>query len=207
MARVRSDEKNYNMPVGVDAVVTRITPTNSSLVSQMHGRFYELARLGNLFYVANQAAVTTTIALAATYTGLCVSNPAGNNKNLVIEAVSWKLSVAPAGVATVYLIGGYSVEGIVTHTTPLVFGTAFATLNLGSSQAPTALCDAAATIVNPRVLMPLTGGFTAAALFPDGLGMVDLGGAVRCQPGGWVGIGTLTVAIGFGGFWWSEEVR
>lgn len=192
---------------GVDSLFSRIGPAVDLMVSQYGGRLQETSRLGNMFYAANQAAVTTTVAAATTYTGLCISNPAGGAYNLVIHAAGFKLSVAPAGIATLALMGGYSTAGIVTHTTPLVFGTAFASLNFGSGLAPSALLDSAATIVNPRVCWPLAGGFTAAALPPDGVAHADIGGAITIQPGGWCAIYSLTVVVGFGFFAWTEVPR
>jgi hypothetical protein len=197
-----------SLPSAIDAGSDeRIDPQNALLVSPMGGELQELSRIGNLFYAANQAAVTTTIALATTYTGLCVSNPINNGKNLCIRAASFKFSVAQAAVSQIWLIGGYSTGGIVTHTTPLVFGTDFGCMNLGFSAAPSALCDAAATLVNPRILMPLGGSFTAAALAADTPSIVNTFGAIWIQPGGWVALGTLTVSIGFAGIWWSEHPR
>jgi len=192
---------------GVDSLFSRIGPAVDLMVSQYGGRLQETSRLGNMFYVANQAAVTTTIAAATTYTGLCISNPAGGAYNLVIHAAGFKLSAAPAGIAVLAVMGGYTAAGIVTHTTPLAYGTAFASLNFGSGLTPTALCDAAATIVLPRVCWPLAGGFTAAALPSDGLAHADIGGAITIQPGGWAAIYSLTVVIGFGFFAWSEVPR
>jgi hypothetical protein len=207
MARVRSDEANYNMPVGVDAVVQRITPTNTQLVSVMHGRFYELSRIGNLFYAANTAGVLTAATTTAAALGLIISNPAGNNKDIVIEAYGITNALAETALSNFGIMGGYSVAGVVTHTTPLVFGTAFACLNLGSPNAPTALVDAAATVVNPRVLMMFGGNALATAVNTGQFNMIDIGGAIRLQPGAWVSGYTLTAITVQQAFWWSEEPR
>jgi len=91
------DNPFIKVTAGVDSLYCRIGPAVDALVSQYGGRLQELSRLGNMFYVANQAAVTTTIAAATTYTGLCISNPAGGAYNLVIHSAGFKLSAAPAG--------------------------------------------------------------------------------------------------------------
>jgi len=143
--------------------------------------------------------------LAATYTGLCLSNPAGNSKKLILRAVGATIAVAGAALIGVHLSGGYSVAGVVTHTTALVFGTDFGPLCLGSSAAPTALADAAATIVNPRHIMAL--GIIGATPGSQPSIFCNVGGAVLILPGGWVAITTtiITGAAGlFGSFWWEE---
>jgi hypothetical protein len=58
--------------------------TGEAMLSQLHGRYYEQCYRGNVFSVANQAAVTTTASLQTTFTGLSVANPAGSAKNLVM---------------------------------------------------------------------------------------------------------------------------
>jgi hypothetical protein len=104
-------------------------------------------------------------------------------------------------------MGGYSEAGVVTHTTPLAYGTAFASLNLGSNAVPTALCDAAWTAVNPRVLMMFGGNALANAVNAGQMAMIDIGGAIRLQPGAWVSGYTLTAITVQQAFWWSEEPR
>lgn len=64
-----------------------------------HGKYYASvygvsaaapggARPGAVFRVSNQAAAAITAALATTYTGLCLSNPAGSGVNLAVKRVS-----------------------------------------------------------------------------------------------------------------------
>jgi len=207
MARVTISDRSYKAPTGVDQVVTRVTPTNCVLTSQMHGRFYELSRLENLFYAGNQAAVLTAATTTAAALGLIISNPAGNNKDIIIEAYGCANALAETALSNMGLMGGYSAAGIVTHTTPAVFGTVFASLNLGSNAVPTALVDQAATVVNARVLMMFGGSALAAAVSNGAMAMIDIGGAIRIQPGGWVAGYTLTAITIQQAFWWSEEPR
>lgn len=209
MARIRSDERNYNLPVGVDGVVTRVSPANEALVAQMHGRFYELNRIGNLFYVANQAATATSISVATTHTGLVLYNPVGNNKDIVLEAVGFATNLAYVALSSVGLQGHYVATGAVTaHTTPCVIGTNMGSLNLGSNMTPTALCDFAATIVAPKILMMLGANAIATAVGAvGGLSMIDIGGGIRLQPGAYVASYTLTALSCTFSFWWSEDQR
>ncbi len=186
-------------PDGVGSEVERIGQQGDRMVSQLHGPMYELASRGRLFHAASQAATTTTIALATTYTGLCLSNPTGNLMNLEPRMIGWALSVAPAAEATTALGGGYLAAGVETHTTPL---TTYNCL-LGNAAAATGLADAACTLpAGPRVIMPLEGAFTAAALGLPGKGQPISG--IVIPPGGYVFFYTLTVSVGFFGIFWSE---
>jgi hypothetical protein len=188
------------LPDGVSTQTERVGNQNDRIVSKLHGDLWECASRGRLFHACSQAATTTTIALAAVYTGLCLSNPVASTVVLEVRAVGIALSVAPAGIATCTLAGGYAAGGVTVHTTPLV------TYNckLGNATAATGLADAAATLVGaPRDIMPLVGGFTAGALYPhQGIHMIQ--GGICIPAGGYVFIETLTVAIGFFGIWWAE---
>lgn len=192
------------IPTGVNHPVNRIGPQGDR-IANLHGSLYEASRNGTLFYGATQGTgKVTTVDLTAVYTGLCISNPAGNSKKLILRAVGALVAVAGAALNGVHLSGGYSVAGVVTHTTPLVFGTDFGPLCLGSSAAPTALLDSACTLVNPRHLMPLN----ISAATPGSMQLFNnLEGAVVILPGGWAAITTtiITGAAGlFGAFWWEE---
>jgi len=177
--------------------------TGAQRVADAHGRYMQAALEGRLFSAHNVAAQAVSVALTTTYTGLCLSNPAGNNKNLALLAAQYALSVAPAAIASLHLIAGYSAAGIVTHTTPLAAPGPVSTIINGVTP-PTAKVDSAATIVSPYYLMPMGSGFTAAALYATTPGWIDLGGAFVIPPGGWVAWGALTAVTGFGGFLWEE---
>ena len=193
---------------GTAVATTRIGTQGQILADQVHGSMYEASRIGTLFFAANQAAVTTTVALATTYTGLCLYNPVGNNRDLIIRAINFKLSAAPAAITLIGIMGGYvSTGGVTAHTTPLVYGTAIWPCNMGSTATPTGLVDSAATIVAPKFVWPLVGGFTAAALYPDACAFVDAQGAWVLQPGAYAAIYTLTVSVGFGSILWEEVKR
>lgn len=203
--KVVISDPGINLPVGASFGGLRIGPQGDQVVN-LHGELYEAARNGTLFYAATQGTgKITTVDLATTYTGICLSNPAGNNKRLVLRAVGATIAVAGAALIGVHLSGGYSAAGVVTHTTPLVFGTDFGSLRLGGSEAPTALVDSAATIVNPRHLMAL--GIVGATLGSQPQIFQDTHGVPVILPGGWVAI-TTTIVTGaaglFGAFWWEE---
>jgi hypothetical protein len=187
------------IPDGHSTTSVLIGQQMDEIQSRLKAKYSEAAFRGMMFNACSQAATTTTIALATAYTGLCLSNPAGSKRLLEVQAVGIALSVAPAGVCSICLGGGYIAAGVVTHTTPL----AIQGSSIGS-QLSVAYADAAATLVGtPRNIIPLVAGFTAANLYPHG-GYFRLEGGVVIPPGGYVFVATLTVVIGFFGIIWGE---
>ena len=204
--RMAGATQDFKVPDGQRQNVVRIGAQNDAMVSQLHGGCVESNARGMLFGGANQAAVTTTIALATTYTGLCLCNPIGNSKKFSLRQVGIALSVAPAGAGLIGLGGGWSTAGIATHTTPLIPYP----MSMGRVTASTAQIDGASTLVAGagagllRVIMPLMSAFTNATLPSTSPALINIDGAVEVLPGGFVFIYTLTVVIGFFGFVWEE---
>lgn len=174
--------------------------TGEMIVQTLHGRYYEQVVRGNVYGASNQAAQAVSVALATTYTGLCLSNPIGNNRNLVLLSVGYSLTVAPAAIASIHLIGSSSPSTDVTHTAAVTPRN----MLLGNSGTSSARVDSQATIPTPIYLMSLMGGFTAGALPSSPNALFDIGGQVVIAPGGFVAIGALTAVTGFGSFVWEE---
>jgi hypothetical protein len=181
----------------------RATKTGALVVADAHGRYQEAAMRGKLFLASNVAAQAISVALATTYTGLCISNPLGNTKNLVMLGCQYALTVAPVAIASLHLIGGYSATANVAHTTPLA-APGIQNALLGTGPQATAKADSAATIVNPGYVLPLVSGFTAGALPSMTPLWIDLAGLIVLPPGAWLAIGALTAVTGFAGFAWEE---
>jgi len=176
--------------------------SGEQIVADGHGRYQEAVLGGNVFYAHNVAAQAVSVALATAYTGLCLSNPMGSGKNLVLLAAQFAITVAEAAIASQHLIGGYSTTAV-THTTPLAApGIQSALLNGQSNSI--AKVDSSATIPTPGYIWPLRAGFTAAALGGPSLGAFDYGGLFVIPPGGFIAIGALTAVTGFGAFAWEE---
>src|SRR2546421_6056126 len=97
----------------------RLAKSGEGVVQELHGRYYEQSYRQGIFVAVN-AASTSSAALSTTYTGgVCISNPAGNTKNLVILKVSGALVVISAAVPTFWLAGGLGGGGVTGHTTAL----------------------------------------------------------------------------------------
>lgn len=186
-----------------DPAVMRLDNQRAQVVTDAHGRYHESACRQKLFTAHNVAAQAVSVALATTYTGLCLSNPIGNTFKASLIGAGYALSVAPAGIASLHLITGFSGTTDVVHTTPLA-SPGIQSNFLNGKTTSSMKVDSAATIVNPGYLWPLVGGFTAAALPSSPLSWFDLAGLFVVPPGGWIALGALTAVTGFAAFAWEE---
>jgi hypothetical protein len=183
-----------------DEVELRTGYAAELVTGNLHGKYTELSRQGKIYFAASQAATTWTIALAATYTGLVVYNPAGSGKNLSILQATLGLSVAPAGIAHIGLFVGGNAAGNTVHTTPLTVYNAFLNGAAGAGKA-----DAAATLVGTPVWFnAFMGGFTAGSLPSTSPAVIDVNGMITVPPGWYCGIAALTVVVGFASMAWTE---
>jgi hypothetical protein len=167
------------------------------MVSELHGAYYEQAMRGNMFHVASQAAVTTTAALATTWTGLAISNPAGSGVNAVINLFSVAQFAVGAAAAIGIMTGAGTAAGSLVPRNCLIGG-------------PTGrvTASAGATIATP-VLDIVVG--QAGSLATTGYGVtpglvVDLKGSLIIPPGFFAASFTsivTTTALLFG-FQWEE---
>lgn len=167
------------------------------MVSELHGRYYEQALRGNMYRVANQAAVTTTAGLATTFTGLAISNPAGSGVNAVLNLFSVAQFAVGAAGAVGIMTGAGAAAGSLVPKNAIVSGTT------GKVTA-----SAGATIATP-VLDIVIGQVGSLATTGYGLTpglVVDLGGSIIIPPGFFAASFTsivTTTALQFG-FQWEE---
>ena len=172
------------------------------LQSALHGSKFNQAYNSHIFRGANAAGATLSAALATTYVGLCLSNPAGSGYNLALRRVGCALIVAPATFLALGLLGGYAAGGITVHTTPV---TPLCT-KLGSAAVAIGKLDAAATLVGTPAWIAwfannaATGGQTNAI-------SIDFEAGIIVPPGAYVAIGANAAgpAAGFlGSMEWEE---
>lgn len=167
----------------------RLGQGGEQVVSQLSPRYYEQTYRG-LVFSANSAAATSSAGLATTFTGgVCVSNPAGSTKNLVILKASSINVAIQSAVNGPGIITGYSSAGVVTHTTALV-----PVSNLvGSGANPVAKADQAATLVGTPGWVIAGFGSTGIAAGAWGA-TIDLEGLVVVPPGGYCAVGTVVAS-------------
>lgn len=185
---------------GVSPGAERVSRTNARVVTDAHGRYYEGMARGASFSAANQAAQAVSVALATTYTGLLLYNPPGSGKILVPMKVKYALSVAPAAIATIGLLGGFSATGGVTAQTAKL---TVQSTQIGNTATGVGIALSQATITTPTWIFQLEDGATAAAL-PADTPPYDFEGAFGILPGGFLGIGALTAVTGLGSITWEE---
>lgn len=167
------------------------------MVSELHGRYYEQALRGNMYRIANQAAVTTTAGLATTFTGLAISNPAGSGVNAVINIFSVaQFAVAVAGVLGI-MTGAGAAAGTLVPKNAIVSG---ATGKVTASAGATIATPVLDMVLGQVGSLATTGyGLTPAAIF-------DIGGSIIIPPGFFAASFTsaaTTTALQFG-FQWEE---
>lgn len=171
------------------------------IVNERLPRYYEGTYRKFGFNAATQAVATTTVGLATTYTGLCLSNNVGNSVNLVLTKASIMQSVIQSTQIEAYAIAcGFNATTNVTHTTPLVsIKNAF----IGSGTVAQATADTSATLPTApfyHTFVQNTGTATA-----NGTGaVIDLEGSIILPPGGyamWVTPAQASVA----GLWFSFD--
>lgn len=189
---------------GTSAGQGRAGRLGDMIVSEFNGRYYEQCARGNVYLAASQAVATTTVGLATTYTGLCLSNPLNSGKNLAILLASIAQSVIQATQVEGYLLAtGSSPTANVTHTTP---GTVQTSLVGAQANNAVGKVDTAATLpVAPLYSLALTNTGSATTNSPGVT--VDLGGAITLAPGGYACFVTPTQASVAGlwfGFAWME---
>lgn len=184
---------------GTAKLIARAGQQGDLIVSELHGRFYEQVYRGNVYSLETQGTgITTTAALATTWTGLGVANPAASGKNLVLLGFTCA-QFAVGAAATIGIMGGVgTIASTLTPQNRLIGGTNASVMN-GS---------AGATISTP-VLIATYGSVGSVATTGYGLeaGLyVPVDGAIVVPPGSFIASYTAIVttsALQFG-FMWEE---
>ena len=182
----------------------RMGNMGEQIVSNLHGHHYEAAYRRSLFAAATQSVTTTTVGLAATYTGLCVSNPVGSPVNLSILRVGWAFLVAFPAAAALGLMKGFNSGTNVTHTTP-VTPIAQNTAASGVGLADVSCTMPTAPVLNTVLGSGVTGAITTSMQISPSI--YDLNGTILLPPGGYVAFYTSTVSgtsAFFGSMLWEE---
>lgn len=195
---VQANPGVQNNPDG-QPIVLRSGKQGELMVSELHGRHYEQAYRGNLFSVQTQGTgVTTTAALATTFTGLALGNPAGSGVNLVLHDFT-AAQFAVGAAATIGIMGGAG--SITASLTPQ-------SRNIGSGIVSKATATAGQAISTP-VLIVTMGSVGSLATTGYGIqpGIIfDFDGSIIVPPGSFVASYTAIVttsALQFS-FMWEE---
>lgn len=199
-----ADDQIFVGPSGytADGQSTPLRGTRDSMQAIVtgHADCFEAVLNGNCYEASNQAAQAVSVALATTYTGIMLSNPLLSNTVAILWFAGYALSVAPAAIASLHLIGGWSGGTNVTHTAAITAENCL----MGSTKTPVMKVDSQATIPTPTYKWSLEHGFTAAALPSHAMPPFEAKGMFVLMPGAFIGIGALTAVTGFGSLMWEE---
>jgi hypothetical protein len=146
-------------------------------------------------YSGASGLVTTTAALATTYTGLVLSNPVASTVQLVIQSVSYAPVVAQTSDLTLGLMFGYNSTTNVTQTSPItvVSGVVGGAIGRG-------LLANAATLPTAPVLALVLGSLATGAIstVPNDGGFYNLNDGtplIVIPPGGYVAWYTSAASV------------
>lgn len=192
-------------PDSPNPVVVRLGKQGDQIASELHGRYYEQCYRGNTFFAASQAVATTSVGLATTYTGLCLSNPNGSGVNVVLLQASMMQSIIQATQPEAFALAvGFNTSTNVTHTTP---STTLQSAKVGSGINPQAKVDTSATLPTAPVYSLFVQNTASATVNGPGA-VIDVAGSLILTPGAYVCWVTPTTAS-VAGMWFSytwEEV-
>lgn len=188
-----------NNPVSGNAVTQRGGRGGEAMVSELRSRYYQSTIDGAQFSVQTQGTgVTTTAALATTYTGLAVGNPTGSGVNMVLTKFTCA-QFAVGAAATIGIMGGAgSITASLTPQSRII----------GSGLTSKMTATAGQTISTP-VLIATFGSVGSLATTGYGLEpgiMVDFEGSIIVPPGSFIAAYTAVVttsALQFS-FAWEE---
>ena len=188
-----------SLPAG-QQVVTRMGNLGDTIVSELHGRYYETTYRRANYMGANPTAVSTTATTSGSttaQTGILLANPINSPVNCVINKVAYSLFAV--GAASSFFLGiGYNSSTNVTHTTALTVRNGF----VGVGAAGYGLVDSSWTV--PTAMNFVTPLGSSWAEGPANL--FDLEGSIILPPGGYAAILTNVAQTSnfFGSIMWEE---
>lgn len=148
-----------------------------TIVSELHGRYYEQTVNGNMFGITG-GLTTTTAAGAATFTGLLVGNPASSGVNLAVNKVSVLQGAALTAETDIGIMYGPSTATITASLTTIF------NRNLAGA-ASKCVATAGQTITAPTAFIVFAGSGSGAITVPGLMPVVglDFEGSLVIPPG------------------------
>jgi hypothetical protein len=163
-----------------------------TIVSELHGRYYETT-YRRVMFSACAAGVTTTVGLATTFVGICITNPIGSTVNLVLNKFGYAFLGPFAAPAIIGAAFGYNSGTAVTQTTALAPKNNF----VGVGASGQGLAASATTLPTAATLQYVfdtvdTGAITTVPTTTQGL--IDFEGSLILPAGSYLCSYTSTVS-------------
>lgn len=189
---------------------TRLERSGAVVIQKLYGDNREATFRGLRFSGATSPAtpVATTAALATTYTGLILLNPAGSGVNVSLNAVSLAPVVAQAAAMGWGLMTGFAANAAVSAVTTSI--TANVSSNfVGGASATKAILGTAATLPATPTVRELLGALGTGAITTQMLagGRYEIESGIELAPGGFVCLYTSVASAALSlhaGFDWTE---
>ena len=178
---------------------------DSALVVQLaSGKYAEAVREGRVFVACNQAAVAITAAMATTYTGLVLFNPATSVRDLVLLGFGYGATVAVPTATCIGLMTGVNAGDAAVAIT--------ARNRLVGGPASSAIVDNGCTLTGTPVLEQVFSTAWAEATTAGTIGpqnSIDLEGSLILQPNTYVAAYSTAANTAAFIFWfmWEECPR
>lgn len=185
---------------GVQTV--RLAKTGESVTSDAHGRYYEAAIRGTLFFASNQAGIATPVGLTTASKNFTLYNPAGSGKNLVLLDITVQATADPAADTAIWLVGNLTA----TQAAPAT-NTAETVRNglLGGAAGVGLVYNTTTLASTPVILRALPGVFFASGV---GSGQIyardEVAGSIIIPPGVYVSVQGLTAITLVCSMAWEE---
>lgn len=178
-----------NQATGANATIPQ-DQQGAPIVTELHGKYYVVAKSGNLFVAALTSAATIPVNAATLASKFCLVNPIGSGRNLELVDIDIDLAVANtlAQYTLVYQTGATAIAGLGTLTA----GTIQNAFVGGSGQNSVCTFYTAAAHTGTPTLYTTLFGDTATG--EAGNKHYDFDGKVLVPPGTIIDVATLTNA-------------
>ncbi len=180
---------------GGGKIIARGGRQGETIVSELHGRYYETTARGNMFGITG-GLTTTTAAGAATFTGLIVGNPLGSGYNLAINKVTVLQGAAVTAETDIGIMYGI-------NTTTVSLTTIFN--RLAGGRASVAVANAGQTITAMTAFIVFAGSGSGAITVPGimPVNIVDFEGSLVIPPG--YAVASYTSRVSTTALMWSFQ--
>lgn len=194
---VGNGESNINTQTGT-SLAPRAGGLGDLIVSEYRPCYSEATKRNRSFSASIQSVATTTVGLATTYTGLCISNPITSTIDMHLIKASVMQSVIQATQVEAYAIAvGFNATTNVTHTAAL---TVINNL-IGSTTPGQGKADTSATLPTAPTYHTFMQNTASATVNGPG-SVIELNGSIILPPGAYACFVTPAQAS-VAGMWFS----